>query len=163
MGGLAPDDERPMEPATARYVQGAWRAVEARTGARFEHAFWEHHTPRRSTWPACRAVLAAGGRGREMFAAIQRAYYLDARDPSDRSTLVSIAGELGFDEPGFERSIDSDETRHALMRDFDLRDLVGATGFPSLGLVRDGRTRLLTRGWVDLAAATKVLSSAGLI
>jgi len=146
LGGLAPDDETPMDAATARYVQDAWRAVEARTGARFEHAFWERCAPRRSTWPACRAVLAAGERGREMFAAIQRAYYLEARDPSDRATLVAVAGELGFDPDTFGPRIDAEETRALLACDFELRDRLGVSGYPSLALERGGETRVLTRG-----------------
>jgi putative protein-disulfide isomerase len=163
MGGLAPDDDRPMDPATARYVQNAWHAVEARTGARFEHAFWERCTPRRSTWPACRAVLAAEERGREMFDAIQRAYYLEARDPSDRATLVTIAGELGFDESAFAERIDADETRAALRRDFELRDRAGVNGYPSLVLERGGEATMLTRGWVDEPEAARVLGHAGVL
>jgi len=163
LGGLAPDDEAPMDAATMRYVRSAWRAVEQRTGARFEHAFWERCTPRRSTWPACRAVLAAGERGREMFAAIQRAYYTEARDPSDRATLVAIAAELGFDPAAFGARIDADETRAALARDFERRDRLGVSGYPSLALERDGEARLLTRGWVDARTLTGILSSEDLL
>ena len=32
MGGLAPDDDQPMDPAMRTYVQRAWDAVEARVG-----------------------------------------------------------------------------------------------------------------------------------
>jgi putative protein-disulfide isomerase len=163
MGGLAPDDDRPMDPATARYVQNAWRAVEARTGARFEHAFWERCTPRRSTWPACRAVLAAGDRGTEMYGALQRAYYLEARDPSDRATLIAVAGELGFDESAFAERIDADETWAALSRDFELRDRSGVTGYPSLVLQRGDEFVPLTRGWVDEPEAARVVAGAGLL
>ena len=34
LGGLAPDDDAPMQAGMRRYVQDAWRAVAARTGAR---------------------------------------------------------------------------------------------------------------------------------
>ena len=149
LAGLAPDSDEPMPEEMRRYVQAAWRAVEARTGARFEHAFWERHRPRRSTWPACRAVLAAGDRGREMFAAVQRAYYLEARDPSDRDTLAEIGVELGFERAPFAAAIDAPEARARLDEHFALRDRLGATGYPSVGVEREGELVLLTRGWVD--------------
>ena len=76
MGGLARDSEELMPTETRAYVQSAWREVESRTGARFNWAFWETCQPRRSTYPACRAVLAAAAqnRGPAIFDRIQRAY-----------------------------------------------------------------------------------------
>jgi putative protein-disulfide isomerase len=149
LGGLAPDDDRPMPEAMRRYVQDAWRSVAALTGARFEHAFWERNQPRRSTWPACRAVLAAGERGREMFAAIQRAYYLEARDPSDRDTLVALGTELGFDREAFANAIDAPQTHSQLDEHFALRDRMGVSGYPSLAFDTGEAATVLTRGWVD--------------
>ena len=163
MGGLAPDDERPMDEATRAHVQRAWRAVERRTGARFDHSFWERHRPRRSTWPACRAVLAADGRGEELFEAIQRAYYLKARDPSDRGELIELAGELGLDRRAFEARIDAPDTRARLEADFRLRDALGVGAYPSLGLREGRRIERLTQGWVDVVALRETLSRAGLL
>lgn len=163
LGGLAQDDDAPMDAETRAYVQGAWRTVEARAGVPFEHAFWERCTPRRSTWQACRAVLAAGERGREMFAAIQRAFYREARDPSDRATLVELAGEMGLDRARFDAALDSREVHAALARDFALRDALGVRGYPSLATLDEGRARVLTAGWVDAEALERVLDSAGLL
>jgi len=163
LGGLAPDDDAPMPEAMRGYVQDAWRAVEARTGACFEHAFWDRHQPRRSTWPACRAVLAAGERGREMFAAIQRAYYLETRDPSDRDTLVALGVELGFEERGFAAALDAPEIRAQLDEDFALRDRLGITGYPSVALERDGESHVLTRGWVDADTLRRQLATDNLL
>jgi len=143
LGGLAPDSDEPMPEETRRYVQGAWRAVEARTGARFDWSFWERCAPRRSTWPACRAVLAAarqaadGGWG--MFAAVQRAYYARARDPSDRAELVRLAGEQGLDAERFARELDSPEVVARLAADRARAAELGVRGFPTLLLVETGR------------------------
>ena len=89
MGGLARDSDKPMLDETRAYIQGQWRMVTAETGAEFNWSFWEVNVPRRSTYPSCRAVIAAGiqGAARLMFEAIQRAYYQQARNPSDLSTL----------------------------------------------------------------------------
>ena len=147
LGGLAPDSEVPMDAATKLYVQEAWRAVEAQTGAMFDHGFWERCEPRRSTWPACRAVIAAGDRGREMFDAIQRAYYTEARDPSDRATLVDLGEELGLDPPDFRQAIDAPETHARLEADFALRKELGISGFPSLAAEQDGEKSTIVSGW----------------
>ncbi|MFT5287655.1 MAG: putative protein-disulfide isomerase, partial [Planctomycetota bacterium] len=157
LGGLAPDSDEPMEANMLAYVQQAWRAVTARTGVEFNHEFWEQHHPKRSTWPACRAVLAAGERGELMFEAIQRAYYVDARDPSDKATLIAIAGQLGLDRQAFEQALDSAETKQLLAEEFKLRDQIGANSFPSLGLQRDGEFELLASGWNDEASLFALL------
>ncbi len=96
MGGLAPDSDEPMAPEVRAYVQKNWRAVEAGTGASFNWDFWERCLPRRSTYPACRAVLAAQlqDAGPAMFRAVQSAYYTEARNPSDLETLTSLAAGL---------------------------------------------------------------------
>ena len=164
MGGLAPDSEEPMDAATAAYVQRAWRAVEAATGARFEHAFWDgRNRPRRSTWPACRAVVAAGDRGPELFAAIQRAFYREARDPSDPAVLVALAVELGLGAEAFAAALEAPSTHAALAADFALRDRLGATGFPSLGIRDEAGERLLVRGWVDERTLRGQLEQAGVL
>lgn len=163
LGGLAPESSEPMDEDTRRYVQRAWRSVEARTGASFDHSFWDHATPRRSTYPACRAVLAAGERGDEMFAAIQRAYYLEARDPSDKALLARLGAELGFDEAAFADAIDDEGTRARLAEHLALRDSLGVRAYPSLVLERDRRVEYLTQGWTDAATLRAALQEHDLL
>lgn len=166
LGGLAPDDEQPMSEETKRYVQSAWRDVEARTVARFEWSYWEKCRPRRSTWPACRSVLAAeaarDGLGEAMFSAIQHAYYAQARDPSDREVLADLGAELGLERSAFLRSIDEPAMHAALAAELALRDRLGATGYPSVGVERDGELELVSRGWVELEPLLERLRSGGL-
>lgn len=163
LGGLAPDDDAPMPAATRAYVQEAWRAVAERTGAVFEHAFWERCEPRRSTWPACRAVLAAGERGREMFAAIQSAYYREARDPSDRGTLVELGVELGFDAESFRAAIDGDATRGALAGHLERCARWGVRGFPSLVAIDGDGARLVSHGYEEAPSVLARLGSLELL
>ena len=97
LGGLAPDTRQPMPEAMRTYIQDNWRRIErAVPGTKFNFEFWNRCRPKRSTYPACRAVIAAIAQGREfeepMIEAIQRAYYLDARNPSDDETLIALAG-----------------------------------------------------------------------
>ncbi len=151
LGGLAPDSSEPMPDETRAYVQAAWRAVEARTGAKFNFDFWERCAPRRSTWPACRAVLLARevGRERELFRAIQSAYYERALNPSDPEVLADLAAEVGMDRAALLSELDGAGARAALAADRELASELGVRSFPSLGVEHDGRLELLLAGWCD--------------
>ena len=79
VGGLAPDTTEPMPHATQKMVQQAWQRIEQTVpGVHFNWNFWSCNTPIRSTYPACRAILAAKKQRAEaepeMIRAIQIAY-----------------------------------------------------------------------------------------
>ena len=151
LGGLAPDSSEPMPEETRAYVQAAWRAVSARTGASFNFEFWERCAPRRSTWPACRAVLLgrAAGKERELFAAIQSAYYERALNPSDSEVLADLAEEVGMEREAFLEALHGPRAQATLEADRALASELGARSFPSLGVEHDGRLELLFSGWCD--------------
>ena len=162
MGGLAPDSDEPMDEETRAYVQDAWRAVSQQTGAEFNHDFWTECAPRRSTYPSCRAVIVAGesGKAEEMLAAIQRAYYQEARNPSDTETLTTLAADIGLDPAAFEAALHSPETQTKLERDFALRSAVGAYSFPSVGLLDGEEAQLIATGWCAASVLTAALREA---
>lgn len=151
LGGLAPDSDQPMEDATRAYIQQAWRDVHARSGAEFNFDFWEQCAPRRSTYPACRAVVIARrfGLERAMFEAIQRAYYLQARNPSEAETLANLAAALGLDRDDFLLALQAEDTQAELEVDFQKRRKLGAHSFPSLGAEQNGQLQLLHSGWCE--------------
>ena len=162
MGGLARDSDEAMPADMRRYVRGAWQEVEARTGANFNWDFWEKCQPRRSTYPSCRAVLAAAAQkksaGPAMFHRIQRAYYTEARNPADVSTLVELAAELDLDAERFASDLASAQIEEALHDDFAQRRRLQANSFPSLVLSCDERSRWIARGWLaadEVEAALK--------
>ncbi len=162
MGGLARDSEELMPKETRAYVQSAWREVESRTGARFNWAFWETCQPRRSTYPACRAVLAAAAqnRGPAIFDRIQSAYYLEARNPSDIDTLVTLAESLDLDTERFAADLHSAAIEEALQADFHLRRKLQARSFPSLILESSGTCSWINRGWEETATVFARLEKA---
>jgi putative protein-disulfide isomerase len=165
MGGLAPDSDEPMDETTRGYVQQAWHAVEAQTGVPFNHEFWTQCTPRRSTYPACRAIVLARECGLqwEMLKAIQSAYYLEAHNPSDAETLVELAVGLGMDRVQFLVGLEASETQQKLTADFALRRSLGANSFPSLGLVDEHGKRLLCSGYLSEHELASVFANAGLL
>ncbi|MEH6605463.1 MAG: DsbA family protein [Pseudomonadales bacterium] len=136
VGGLAPDSDEPMPLEQQKTIAGYWANVAEQTGAKFNYDFWQQCQPRRSTYPACRAVLAAARQQAEqaMIDAIQYAYYLRAMNPSDNSTLVTLASELGLDEKQFSEDLSSAEIQTELEENFSLRRKIGVYSFPSLVL-----------------------------
>lgn len=164
MGGLARDSEEPMPKETRSYVQSQWRLVAERTGAEFNWDFWKACEPRRSTYPACRAVIAAGMQRPDgveaMFHAIQRAYYLEARNPSDGETLVQLAGEADLDPDRFSADLLSDHTDELLHKDFELRRSLHADKFPTMILEHDDNQFWLAYGYEEEDLVVDLLTSA---
>lgn len=142
LGGLAPDSDVPMPMPMREYLQQTWRRIQQVVpGTRFNFDFWRECEPRRSTYPACRAVLAAAAVApaleEPMIAAIQHAYYLEARNPSDEATLIDLAVGLGLEREPFSRTLQAPETHAALLREVEFARRLGAHGFPAL-ILRSG-------------------------
>ncbi len=66
LGGLAPDSNEAMPEELLRAIPGYWRKIEKLLGTEFNFDFWINCQPRRSTYPACRAVIAASNQGLEV-------------------------------------------------------------------------------------------------
>jgi putative protein-disulfide isomerase len=146
LGGLAPDCEEPMSEETRQLVQGHWQTIERQVPVtKFNYDFWTECEPRRSTYLACRAVIAARNQGQgfdaEMTLAIQQAYYLQARNPSDYSTLFALSEELGLDTDRFANDIKSLATDEILRQEIKQSRRLGLNSFPSL-LLEKGEKQL---------------------
>lgn len=144
LGGLAPDSDAPMPPEMRNHLQMTWRNIEARIpGTTFNFDFWTECEPRRSTWPACRAVIAARSQRPDiedaMISAIQHAYYLQARNPSDADTLAALAATLGLDAGRFVSDLQAQPTQTILDDEMRRGRAMGPSGFPSLRLASGGR------------------------
>ena len=141
LGGLAPDSDQPMPRAQRETIAGTWRRIQAMLGTDFNHEFWSECEPRRSTYPACRAVIAAAKQQHadEMIVAVQNAYFLEARNPSDLATLLSLAGQLGLDTAAFSEDMASVDTEAELQRQLTFTREAGVRGFPSLALEKNGQ------------------------
>ena len=156
VGGLAPDSDEPMPPVQREAIAGYWRRIETLLGTTFNYDFWTECEPRRSTYPACRAVLAAARQGceEEMILAIQTAYYLQASNPSDLDTLQRLAEKLDLDAALFEKDIRSPEIEEELQRQLGFTRRAQVSGFPSLALEVAGQLAPLT---VDYKSYEKTL------
>jgi len=69
-----------------------------------------------------------------MIFAIQQAYYLQARNPSDAEVLIELAGEIGLDQARFEIDLSAEQTQRKLLDEITFGRSIGVQGFPSLVL-----------------------------
>lgn len=152
-GGLARDTDEPMPQQLQQTIQGYWREIQALLGTEFNFDFWSKNQPRRSTYIACRAVIAAKNQGAEeqMIDAIQRAYYLRAMNPSNPEVLVGLAGEQGMDAEQFAADLVSAGTEAEFKRQMALARQLPIEGFPSLVLQQGTAQTLITRNYTDAA------------
>jgi putative protein-disulfide isomerase len=152
VGGLAEDSNVPMPETMQYFLQQTWHKISAELGTQFNFDFWSQCQPKRSTYPACRAVIIARQYQKEqaMCLAIQDAYYLNAKNPSEVTTLIKIATSIGLNGDLFAQQINSDKLKQQLDHEITRVRAMPIQGFPSLVLSVDGELfpiRLDYKNW----------------
>jgi putative protein-disulfide isomerase len=137
IGGLAPDTTQPMPVELQQNIQQTWRRIEQTVpNMLFNYDFWIINRPVRSTYPACRAILAARKQGAgfedKMIGAIQTAYYQKAKNPSLQSTLLQCALEVGLAVDKFANDLTSDEIEEELQNEISTARSLSVISYPSL-------------------------------
>ncbi|MDX8396772.1 MAG: DsbA family protein [Mariprofundaceae bacterium] len=141
LGGLASDSKQAMDKATQEMIQKHWHSIQTKVpGTMFNFDFWNLNTARRSTYPACRAIIAAKKQSADkedaMILAIQQAYYLHAKNPSDDDALISCAGFLDLDQ--FQFDLHAAEMQTQLLNEIKQAQVMQVYSFPSLVLEKHG-------------------------
>ncbi len=165
VGGLAPDSDQPMPESMRLMLQQTWQRIEQSIpGTRFNYTFWDECSPRRSTYPSNRAVIAAREQGENfdpvMTARIQQAYYLEAKNPSDNSVLVELAADIGLDVERFAARLESDALQQQLLAEIESTRAMGINSFPSLAVHRDGILRHIGLSYTDPQAMLSEIEAA---
>lgn len=135
-GGLAAHDDNEMPKEMQISIQNIWYEIEKQTKTKFNHDFWKNNIPKRSTYLSCQATIAARlqDKEEEMIKSIQKAYYLDALNPSNEDTLIHAAQEINLDIKKFKKDLYSQETLQIFKDDLNLRAKLRVNSFPSLVL-----------------------------
>ncbi|MFT5111452.1 MAG: putative protein-disulfide isomerase [Parasphingorhabdus sp.] len=159
LGGLAADSDTPMADSMRQGLQQTWAMIAERTGTEFNFDFWSNNTPRRSTYPACRAVISAArlkpGSLLDMVHAIQRAYYMQAKNPSDTTILCDCAESIGIDRKSFAEELESEVVEQDFQKNLYLAQTMGIQGFPAVLVVAQKNDNekpahhLITSGYCD--------------
>jgi putative protein-disulfide isomerase len=154
LGGLAPDSDQPMPPQMREYIEQTWHRIQAAVpGTEFNFDFWRRCVPRRSTYPACRAVLTAKHFDpileRPMIAGIQRAYYREAQNPADIETLCNVAEDIDLNGDEFQTWMASSDCQMQLERELRKTRELGVMGFPSIVFASGTELRLIPHHYTD--------------
>ena len=128
------DEKKFEEDLKSQKIENIWYEIEDVTGTKFNHDFWKKCSPRRSTYLACEATILARyeNKEEEMINAIQEAYYQKAMNPSDATTLISLAKQIGMDEKKFEEDLKSQKIEDDLQNELNFRRSLHVKTFPSL-------------------------------
>ena len=158
LGGLAPDSDEPMPDTMQLQIASYWKKIQQHIPeTKFNFDFWKNCQPRRSTYPACRAVIAAREQNpeleRSMIKAIQTAYYLKAKNPSDDEVLIELALAFNLDTVVFEADLNAKETQQTLEAEIMLAQRMGAQGFPSMILEIEGNYQIVPLDYNNEAGA----------
>ncbi len=134
VGGLAKHSDEVMPKDMQEKIEDIWYEIEDVVGTKFNHDFWKDCLPRRSTYLACKATILARAEDKEdeMIEAIQEAYYQKALNPSDASTLIELAKNIGMDEKKFEEDLKSEKIEVDLQNELNFRRSLNVRSFPSL-------------------------------
>ena len=149
LGGLAPDSDIPMPESQQQMIKSHWKSIQNKLGTKFNFDFWIKNIPRRSTYNACRAVIAAKNQGYEleMIDAIQKGYYLRALNPSDIDVLTQLGYEIAknikqpnsaFNPELYTEDLMTEETDLRLTKQIQLARELTNQGFPSLVIESKG-------------------------
>ena len=164
IGGLAPDTTQPMPVELQKNIQQTWRRIEQTVpNMLFNYDFWIINRPVRSTYPACRAILAARQQGADfedkMIGAIQTAYYQKAKNPSLPSTLLQCALEVGLAVDKFANDLTSDEIEEELQNEIGTARSLSVISYPSLLLEHDGRLFPVSVDYLDHETMIREIAS----
>lgn len=154
LGGLAPDSNQPMPKELQQSIGATWRRIEQHIpGTQFNYDFWKKCQPRRSTYPSCRAVMAAKEQDpaaeKPMILAIQQAYYLKAKNPSDDAVLIECAKQVGLNTDVFAEALNSAAIKQQLLAELKFVRSIRANSFPSLMLEEAGKLSSLAFDYND--------------
>ena len=154
LGGLAPDSNEPMPIETREYVKGNWKRIqEMIPGTRFNYDFWTSCEPKRSTYPACRAVICAKQQHPDfenlIISGIQKSYYLEAQNPSNEDVLIDIAENLGVDTEKFKIDLHSSKVNEILIDGIKLARSMEINSMPTLALQINDIIKIIDINYID--------------
>nr|WP_315395602.1 DsbA family protein [uncultured Duganella sp.] len=139
---------RPVTPELRRYVSEADQRIAHLSGqpfgAGYKDGLLNDTGAVLDSEPPITAILAAdqaSSQGLALLARIQMAHYVEGRRVAERRVLGDLAADIGIGRAGFERAYDDlagAATKEHVVATRTLMNRLGATGFPSLALERDG-------------------------
>jgi len=160
IGGLAADSDTPMPAHLINTIQSAWQKIEKTVPhVQFNFEFWSKNQPFRSTYPSCRAVLAAKKQSpvfeNKMIQQIQFVYYKNAKNPSLNETLIQCAQRIGLNVELFKNDFTSQEIELTLQKDIQFARSLAVSSYPSLRLDIDNQIVTINIDYINAQSMLK--------
>jgi len=164
LGGLAADTTEPMPTETQAMIQQAWQRIEQTVpNVHFNFNFWTENTPLRSTYPACRALLAAAQQAPELSSIlrqnIQQAYYQEAKNPSLDKVLIECAKDSGLEVEKFSITLNSTKIKIKLAEHIQFARTLEVNSYPSLRLVLKEEVHNIAINYADATSMLTQINS----
>lgn len=166
-GGLRLGDQVGPIGQVAPYIRWAYKEVEKTCGVQFGEAFIKGPLASgdmvmNSLQPAIALSIINAHKPEHALAFAARLHhmiYVAGKAPEDVASYLPYVREVGYDPVAFSREMQEPEWKARAEADFSFAQQVGATGFPTLLLERDGRTQRLFSGYVPYERLKPVLDS----
>lgn len=165
-GGLSLGNNSGPIGEVAPYIKaGAYKDVEKASGVTFGDAFvngtLEQGTMVLNSVPPGTALAIvkelAPDRAFEYATMLHRGIYVDGMEPEDRTWYGRYAERIGLDAADFDARMEDPTSEGKAFADFQRAHNSGVRGFPTVVLVQDGQSTILTRGFVDLRTFEGIL------
>ncbi len=132
--GLASHSDNEMPKHMQNYIINTWHTINSQLGIDFNFDFWSKNKAKRSTYLSCQACIVARkyDKEKQMIKAIQKAYYLNAKNPSNIDILCECASKVGIDKTKFQKELISKEIISIFKNDLLLKEKLNINSFPSL-------------------------------
>lgn len=161
-GGLRPGEAAELLNDQMRQTLAHhWEQVERATGQPFDPAGLDRQDWVYDTELADIAVVTMRNLAPDLALPwvhhLHEAFYAKAIDLTDPAAYPSLLAGLDVDADAFMTALQSPEMKAATWQDFSLARRLGASGFPTVLGVRDGKAMILTRGYTDAETFDKII------
>lgn len=154
MGGFRPDGTHVVDEDYRDFLRGHWMEVSSRTGQPFDLSILNQTGWIYNTEKPCRAVVAMRSLKPEIeweyFAAVQKGFYHENRDPNNPESFARIAVAFGIDEQRFLEAYNDSRTIEETQRGFAWARNIGINSFPTVVLSDERGLSALTVGYQPL-------------
>lgn len=136
LGGLSVGTSKALDERGKASIREHWEHVAKLAGQSFDFGFFEREGFVYDTGPSCRAVVAARrlepDSALDFLTHLQRSFYAENRDITERETLLAAARDFGLDGARYAAEFDSEETRDETLAGFQITRNTGIDGYPAL-------------------------------
>ncbi len=162
MGGLRSKGDQVWDDAFKSHLAQHWISVERKSAQRFNMEFLKRESFDYDTEPSCRAVVTVRKidetKQFSFFHAIQKAFYLEAKDITQEQVLAEISEQEGIDKEVFLSLYRSQAMIEKTQSDKYKARSMGANAFPSLVFIDEEGHLCVMKGYRSYEELSRLLA-----